>query len=38
MLSLVFAVDENVQNAVVDTYESIFFERHLAPIEKARNL
>jgi hypothetical protein len=38
MLTLVFSKDDSIQNTVVETYEQIYFSRHLPALQKAKNL
>ena len=38
MLTLVFSKDESIQNAVVETYEQIYFDKSLSALDKSKNL
>mgnify|MGYP006893254787 CR=1 FL=1 len=38
MLTLIFSKEESIQNAVVETYEQIYFDRALSSHQKSKNL
>ena len=38
MLTLIFSKDDSVANTVSETYEQIYFERSLQPLQKCKNL
>jgi len=38
MLTLVYSKDEPIQNTVIETYQEIYFDRGLPPLQKVKNL